>query len=337
MINGHGDDLYSYPDIRINFSSNVYNHFSHEGLYAHLASRMSVVASYPAPVAGEVEQMLATRFRLSSDEVMVTSGATEAIYLVAQALRGSCSAILSPTFSEYADACRIHAHRIRLVGSLAEVPNDAECVWLCNPNNPTGTVIPLADLMEAVGSRPKVLFVVDASYAPFTAEALLSPTEGAALPNVVMLHSLTKEFAIPGLRIGYITASADLLRRFRSLQMPWSVNALAQEAARYLLRHRSGYRVPLDLLLSERRRVAGALQQTGYIDVHRSDSHMLLCRLQRGTAAQLKQRLAQEHGILIRDASNFAGLSQGHFRIAVQTRKENDELLLSIRKMYDEV
>ena len=120
MINGHGDDVFNYPDIRINFSSNVYNHFNHEPLFAHLARCLHSVKNYPEPSPVRVEQTVAAMLGISSRHVMVTSGATEAIYLVAQAFRGSRTAILSPTFAEYADACRVHGHRLCHVNGLDE-------------------------------------------------------------------------------------------------------------------------------------------------------------------------------------------------------------------------
>ena len=332
MINGHGDDVFNYPDIRINFSSNVYNHFNHEPLFAHLARCLHSVKNYPEPSPVRVEQTVAAMLGISSRHVMVTSGATEAIYLVAQAFRGSRTAILSPTFAEYADACRVHGHRLCHVNGLAEWQGCSDMFWLCNPNNPTGTVLERDVLTDCIREHPDTVFVIDASYAPFTSEPLVSAAEAVALPNVVMIHSMTKEFAVPGLRIGYITAPETLTGRLRGLQMPWSVNSLAQEAALYLLAHRNQYALPLAALLQERERVAQALQQVGGIGVHPSDTHILLCRLLRGTAADLKQRLAQDHGILIRDASNFHGLTPAHFRIAVQTPAENDELVAAIKK-----
>jgi len=331
MINGHGDDIFNHPGIRINFSSNVYNHFSHEKLFAHLADHFFLVGNYPEPSPVRVERRLAEQLGLLPEEVMVTNGATEGIYLIAMASQGGRTSIVAPTFSEYADACRMHRHEVRFVSSLQEITDYTDVAWLCNPNNPTGTVTDIETLRQHIRRLPDTVFVIDASYAPFTRQPLLSPTEAATLPNVIMIHSMTKEFAIPGLRIGYLTGPSPLLGRIRALQMPWSVNALAQEAALYLLAHRDDYRLPLDELMNERQRVAEALQHTGLIDVHPSQSHILLCRLRQGTAAQLKHRLATKDGILIRDASNFQGLTPAHFRIAVQSPEENNYFIEKVR------
>ena len=332
MIKGHGDDTYKYSNIRLNFSSNVYSHFNHEGLFAYLASRLSKVESYPEPVPMSLEKELAIELGLKEENVCVTNGATEAIYLIAQAFRHNKTAILMPTFSEYKDACTLHEHTLYPIYSLQQIPQQAEMVWLCNPNNPTGTVLPKDDLIRTFGNHPKTVFVVDASYAPFTEKAVVISNEAAEMPNVLMLHSMTKEFSIPGLRLGYITGDEQLLTQIRLQRMPWSVNQLAIDAGHYALRHPEEFQFDLHALMQERQRVAECLTRLGCIDVWPSDTHILLCRLRFGNSADLKDFLAVEKGILIRDASNFDALGPDFFRIAIQTAKENDELIKAIEE-----
>lgn len=328
MTEGHGDDTYRYPDIRVNFSSNVYNHFSHRQLYDYLATQLPLVTSYPHPTAKPLEEALAAHLGLEPSQVVATNGVTEAIYLIALAFRRSHSAILVPTFTEYADACRLHEHRVTLITRLDELPPTAQMLWLCCPNNPTGHTIPLQQLREAIQSHPQTIFVIDASYAAFTLEPLLSPAEAVGMPNVIMLHSLTKRFALPGLRLGFLSAPAPFSLRCRSVRQPWSVNTLAIRAALWLLSHADLYPLPLQLLHAERALLAQSLAATGSIQVHPSDTHILLARLSGATAAQLKDHLASHHGLLIRDCSNIPGLTPYHFRVALQSPPEN-RLLLS--------
>ncbi|GAE15013.1 L-threonine 3-O-phosphate decarboxylase [Bacteroides pyogenes JCM 6292] len=114
MIQGHGDDLYKYAGrIVSNFSSNVYNRVDHSGLYRRLSERLEVTTAYPEPEPYSLEEKIARKYGLSAAEVCVTNGATEAIYLIAQTFRSQTSAVLMPTFSEYADACRLHGHRVK--------------------------------------------------------------------------------------------------------------------------------------------------------------------------------------------------------------------------------
>ena len=348
MLTGHGDDIYKYKDIRINFSSNVYNHFCHDGLYAHLASRMDCIRNYPPPTPSELEKEIASLHNLSPENVIVTNGATEAIYLIAQAFAQASSLILQPTFTEYEDACKQYQKPpSHPRGSLLYTTDPSKwdtllkelllskelplgglggfLFWLCNPNNPTGQVIPKPILESAIASHTNIIFVIDESYAPFTKEPLIGCRN--QFPNVILLHSMTKEFAIPGLRIGYITGPASLLSRIRECRMPWAVNQLAIEAAHYLLAHKSDYLLDLDALMKERERMARELSAIDGITVYPSDTHILLCRIEGTTASELKDFLANNHGILIRDASNFQGLDEHYFRIAVQTFEENTHLL----------
>lgn len=331
MIEGHGDDLYKYGKrIVSNFSSNVYNRIDHSGLYRRLNERLSTISSYPEPMPYSLENEIARRYSLTPRQVCVTNGATEAIYLIAQAFQGRTSAVLGPTFSEYADACRVHRHKVKPFYSLDTLPEDAELVWICNPNNPTGEARSKEELKEQIAAHPDKLFVFDQSYEYFTLKSLLSIREAALLPNVILLHSMTKQYAIPGLRVGFFTASEGLADEIRSLRMPWSVNSLAIEAAKYLLEEGAGISADIPKLLAERERLATKLLATGMLDIWPTDTHYMLIKLRVGRAAALKDFLAVNHGILIRDASNFEGLDESFFRIATQTSEENDQLVKAI-------
>lgn len=331
MIEGHGDDAYKYKAIKINFSSNVYNHVDHSGLYQYLSRQMESIRTYPEPEPYSLEKVLAERFRLSSEEVCVTNGATEAIYLIAQTFRNQTSAILMPTFSEYADACCLHGHKVVPIYNLNRLPDRGKLIWLCNPNNPTGEVREKEALTACIKQNPQRIFIIDQSYEFFTQKALLTARKAAEFPNVILLHSMTKRFAVPGLRLGYITACKELLHEIRTQRMPWSVNQLAIEAGHYLLSS-SQCDIDIPLLLKEKERLAQSLLSIGGMEIWPSDTHYMLVQLRMGKAAALKEYLATEQGILIRDASNFEGLNEHFFRIATQTPEENDKLVESIKK-----
>lgn len=338
MIEGHGDDLYKYgKKIVSNFSSNVYNRIDHSGLYQRLNERLSIICSYPEPMPYSLESEIARRYSLTPRQVCVTNGATEAIYLIAQVFQGRTSAVLGPTFSEYADACRVHRHKVKPFYSLDALPEDAELVWICNPNNPTGEVRNKEDLKALVDSHPDKLFVFDQSYEYFTLKSLLGIKEAASFPNVILLHSMTKQYAIPGLRVGYFTASEGLTDDVRCRRMPWSVNSLAIEAAKYLLEEGDGISADIPQLLAERERLTNLLLATGMLEIWPTDTHYMLIKLRMGKAAALKDFLAVNHGILIRDASNFEGLDERFFRIATQTPEENDKLVKAISEWMEQI
>jgi threonine-phosphate decarboxylase len=327
MIYGHGDDRYKFRNTKANFSSNIPGGIDSSELYKHLAKQMDRLSAYPEPAPSELEAQVAETYGLQPDEVCVTNGATEAIYLIAQAFCGRKSYVIQPTFSEYADACRLHKHVLKTVYTLDDVDDNADIVWLCNPNNPTGSVWPEKTLMELIVSHPSVCFVIDQSYEDFTLEKLFSAVKAVSIPQVILLHSTTKRYAIPGLRLGCITAPADLLQRIRMQRMPWSVNALAIEAGRYLLENNPPQQPDLHKLLAETERLQFAISRLKIADVWPTDTHFFLVRLRIGKAAILKNYLAEEAGILIRDASNFNGLDDTFIRIATQTPEENDHLI----------
>lgn len=319
----HGDDTYKYKDIRLNFSSNIYNHFNHKHLFSYLSEQMLCIASYPEPTPASLELRLAESLNISADNILVSNGATEAIYIIAQAFCHHTPIIPQPTFSEYGQASAMH-HR-----PLAHTQEAPAIHWICNPNNPTGTVIKKEELLGSI--KPRDIYVIDQSYAPYYDGELLTPSDVISRDNIILLHSMTKEYGIPGLRLGYAISNKSIIERLRQFRMPWSVNALAIRAGHYLLDHNDEYEIPVCMLNEERKRMTAELTSTGMIDVHPSDTHILLCHLHRGSASNLKERLANEHGILIRDASNFDGLDEQYFRIAVQRPAENDDLIASIK------
>lgn len=328
MLEGHGDDAYKYKDIRMDFSSNICAHGSHEALMAHLAAQPALLDHYPEPEAWSLERMIAERLDIAPRNVIVTSGATEAIYLIAQTFCHQ-PVIPQPTFSEYADACRTF-HRAVLSPSVSptgcDVPPQPAMLWLCTPNNPTGEVYDQLYIDRMIATHE--LVVLDQSYENYTAAHVMSTRWACRHNNVIQVHSMTKSYGVPGLRLGYITAPEPLTVQLRRNLRPWSVSSLAIEAGKYLLQHDELLCHPD---LNEAQRLRDRLLQLPGIEVRPTQTNFMLCRLSHGTASALKDYLARQHGILIRDASNFPSLTPAHFRIAVQTPAENEELISAIK------
>ena len=260
----------------------------------------------------------------------MTNGATEAIYLIAQTFRNQISAILMPTFSEYADACRLHGHKVVPIYNLNRLPDRGRLIWLCNPNNPTGEVREKEVLTACIKQNPQRILSWTSRMNLYT-EGFAYSQGGCGISECYPVAFHDKRFAVPGLRLGYITACKELLHEIRTQRMPWSVNQLAIEAGHYLLSS-SQYDIDISLLLKEKERLAQSLLSIGGMEIWPSDTHYMLVQLRMGKAAALKEYLATEQGILIRDASNFEGLNEHFFRIATQTPEENDKLVESIKK-----
>lgn len=331
MTDGHGDDIWRYDTpITGNFSTNIRQDCDHSALKKYMASRLDFIDSYPAPEPVELERKLAAISGVDEGNVMVSAGATDAIYSIAALLpKGSVAGMAVPTFAEYGDACRIAGHDILTAADYADVVDRSDIVWICNPDNPTGRVWAAEDIMRCVENNPGKLFVIDRAYASYTDnDGFPSVKCCAGYRNMVLLHSLTKDYCVPGLRVGYVTAQADLISSLKARRMPWSINQLSLDAAMWLVE--KGVPSGADDLRSEARRMAAALAEMG-VEVTPSRTNFFLCRLPGERAAMdLKDYLACNCGLLIRDASNFAGLTKQHFRIAAQTPELNDALLKAI-------
>lgn len=331
MVKGHGDDIYDFGTaVRLNFSSNILSGVDHSGLMQAMSSAQSVVANYPEAAPCSLERRIADRLGISPDEVMVTAGATDAIYLVARSYIRGRSVILGPTFSEYADACVMHGHSVTRIRNLSDMDLVGKNVWMCNPNNPTGTVIDHEEFLNVAHLEFLTTFIIDEAYADYTQKSLMTAGEAVECGNVLLLRSLTKRFSVPGLRIGYIVAGSRRIERLREYRMPWVVSGPALAGAHYLLDHEEDYVIDSRALHCEALRVAEELRGLG-IEVSQTDCNFMLCRLPDGmSASELKLWLVKEHGMLIRDASNFTGLTTAHFRIAVQGKDADNQLIKAI-------
>ena len=322
MIEGHGDDIYKYGNIKLNFSSNIYPRADITPVLEYLKERLDVIRSYPEPSAASLEKAIAQKLGISEENVLVTAGATEAIYLIAQTLRSwQTFSVKYPAFSEYEDACRLYMYREDTFGNL---------MWICNPCNPTGEVFPRSYIEDLLQKHRYV--IVDQSYEDYCQEKVMSPAEAIRIPNLIQLHSMTKKYAVPGLRIGYITANVAVTRLLKKSIRPWAINSLALEAAKYLLDSNFSAVPDMGAYLRSTQRLRFALAQLEGLEARPTKTNFVLCRLKNGKAADLKEFLAREKGILIRDASNFRGLYEGHFRVASSTDEDNALLIEGIKE-----
>ena len=166
MVYGHGDDLFRYGGgIRYNFSSNIVSGCDHSALMRELGSMGDEIGRYPEPEAVSLERRLAEEFSTDWRNVVVTNGATEAIYLLAHLRRDGRSTVLVPTFREYQDACVLYGHKVEFVKDIKDIRTGRDMVWICNPNNPTGKIIPPDEILSLSTRYSETLFVIDQAYA----------------------------------------------------------------------------------------------------------------------------------------------------------------------------
>ena len=337
MIYGHGDDTYRYGEkVKMNFSSNIYQKADLTELKQYLTTRLDAIGNYPEPEPKELEELIAEKLEIPASMVMVTNGANEAIYLIAQLYRGWASVIPQPTYTEYADACRMFDHIIyyESTDELNILPED-RIYWICNPDNPTGNVMLKQLLAYVIKKHPRYLYVIDQSYADYTLQPMLKPKELLDCYNVMILHSLSKKYCIPGLRLGYITASPIIIERLRDILQPWTVNTLAIEAGKWLIKNSPKVLPDLKGYIAEAQRLRNELQAIEGLMVMDTKTHYMLVNIDWATGIELKNWLIENHGILIRDASNFHGLDDHCFRVAAQSPEENDAIINAIKEFKD--
>lgn len=337
MIHGHGNDAYKYDKvIKADFSSNVWYEGPSPELTEHLKDRVGNVDHYPEPDGGSLKEKIAEFHKVSPDNCLVTNGSVEAFYLVALAYQSANSVIVTPCFSEYEDACSIHSHTIEFVnnsnGWEDQVFGEA-LVWFGNPNNPDGKVISPEILTRMLEQNPAATFVVDEAYDSLCTGFQSSVSLVNLYPNLLVVRSFTKNFAVPGLRLGYVVGSPEIIERLGSLKMPWTVNSLALEAGMYIMDNYQQLMPDETKIERASRAFQNQLKELeDVLKVIPTDCNYCLVKLQGPYAGKLKQFLVDEYGVLIRDASNFRGLNERYIRLAVQSPEHNELLIKGLKE-----
>lgn len=300
-----------------------------------LGDATALAQRYPDPDATPLRAALAQQIGCSPGMVVAGNGATDLLFLLPIVFGWRRALVLEPGYIDIrrsleAAGCEPLARIVPEEGGFAAervmdgpLPDGVEAVFLGSPNNPTGHAWEPGRLMALCRAHPSVTFVVDQSFAPFLEPPARWQVAGAAsLPNLLVLASLTKFFALPGLRLGYVWGPVSLVSRLAARVPPWSVNALAQAAgvaalsdARYGQRTRESLRAARAQLLTGLSRIPGVV-------VYPPTVNFVLCRLATGTTAVLQEHLAAQR-VLVRDAANVRGLTPAHFRVAVRGADEN--------------
>jgi threonine-phosphate decarboxylase len=301
---------------------------------------------YPEPHSATLAARIGRHHGLEAAHVVVGNGSSELIDLLPRALATKRAAIAEPTYTEYLRACRRAG--VEVSHWLAEGadfrpepfdPADADLVWMCNPNNPTSQLWERPSLLKWIDDHPRTVFVVDEAFLPFRADEQkqsLVP-ELSRLSNLVVLRSLTKLYAIPGLRLGYALACPELAQRIRGLQVPWSVNGLAQAVGLRIVADRRFLAMTQQWLARELPQFVSRLRAcSARIEPLPAHANFVLLRLADVDSGWLTRRLAQR-GIRVRDASNFVGLDQRYVRVALGLPEQNQRLCDELRALCADV
>ena len=336
---------------------------------------------YPETGCPRLTERLAELHGLPTNRVIVGAGTTELIGLIAQSLREvlvlharelgdpgmALAHLVEPTYGEYRRTSVLNELHTQvwvkhvLGWSQEFLPRSAAGIfWTGHPNNPTGRVWNRDKLLTLVDDTLALLTVVDEAFLPFLPDASAQTLAGAVATrdNLLVLRSLTKLHAMPGLRIGYALASPDMVERLHQYQNPWSVTAPAEAAALAALDDTEYHDRTVDLVASEAPRMLERLWDLPGLrpawpardrpqDAPPLPNFFLVSLTETSlTSVQVREALARR-GFLVRECSNFHGLetgavltgtdqivaTQGHLRIGIRTALENDRLLAALREV----
>ena len=307
------------------FSTNTNAVPQREGFVPDLRAALE---DYPDGDCLALREALAREFGAPAKNILVSSGSNEAIYIIASYAAARENLILQPVYGEYKKALDGYGARTRNIFSLAEAEGArGAAVWLCNPCNPTGALIPGAELDAAAERNPETIFIIDEAYRDFVWTEEL-PRAPKILPNVVRLRSLTKIYDLCGARVGALVSHESAVEKIKARQPEWSVSGLAQQAALWRAGDETLKARTHEYYAREIPRLTAALREAGYA-VRPTCANFFLVE---APDDEDFIRFMLERGIVVRHTRNFAGLDGRFVRIAARTKDEDDLLIAAARE-----
>lgn len=315
-----------------------------------ILKNLNTLIHYPQAQSKELKNALSTFHNINQNNILVGNGSIELIHLIPRALKVKNALIITPTFSEYEFAVRLssaHPIFVRLkekdnfkINStkIKRFISKVDLIFFCNPNNPTGSLLPRSDILPWLDlcKQYNTVLVIDEVFMDFVEDSKKETLTDEAVRNIqlIILKSLTKFFALPGLRLGYLIAHQSLINKISQFQYPWNVNSLAQAVACEVIKDKDYIEKGREFILKERAYLFENFKKIKGLKVYSPTSNFVFCKLENShlkSSIKLHQRLI-EKGIIIRSCYNFRGLNDSFFRVAVRTRKENIRLILSLKE-----
>jgi len=302
----------------------------------------TVIDRYPDSESGELKRRLAQALAVTCENLIIGNGSMELIRMIASAYfdRGDTVLIIEPTFGEYEIACRIAGSQIiryrtepskNFQVDVNEILRQIQAhhpkgIFLCNPNNPTGQYLDQEEAAKILSVCENALLILDEAYIAFTENPWRS-LEMINDGNLLILRSMTKDYALAGLRLGYAISSPSIIETMRKVCPPWNVNAVAQLAGIAALKDTSYLPQSQEGITEAKAYLLNELGQLGFPPLP-SRVHYFLLRVDNATA--FRRRLLR-YGIMVRDCSSF-GLPQ-YVRIAPRTLPECRKLVQAVREI----
>ena len=300
---------------------------------------------YPDPMSNDLRDELAAWHGVARENVIAGNGGDELLYNFLLAFGGPGRTLVNvpPTFSEYAffasltqtgvhDVWRDPETFLPQADELVAAAGEASLVILTSPNNPTGDVAAL-ELVARVCDACPGLVMVDEAYGEFAAAGSSAEALLAEHDNLLVLHTLSKAFALAGARCGYVIAAPDVIDALTAVRQIYSVNVLTQAAALAAVRARAEFDATVEKIVSERSRLYESLARVEGVRVWPSEGNFILARM--AGASHVRERLRDERSILVRDFSYAPGLADC-LRITVGTPEENDAVIEALSEIVPE-
>jgi len=334
----HGGNIFANP-VQYDFSANLNPLGLPESVRQAVFDHSDLWEHYPDPYCTDLRKAISESENYPAEKIVCGNGADDLLYRIVQAFRPEKALICAPTFGEYRKAltenqCSIteylldEKNNFLLTESFlnALTPN-IDMLILCHPNNPTGKCIPMELLRKIakICNKNKILFLCDECFLDFVPDSI--SIRNFMHENIIILKAFTKLYAMAGLRLGYVlTGSPEYARKIQQTGQFWSVSAPAQTVGISALKEKNYLEKTLKLIQQEREFLQDSLDELK-IKYYPSDANFILFRAE----PDLKSKLLSEK-ILIRECSNYTGLDDTYYRIAVRNHEENQVLISALRR-----
>jgi len=344
VIHGGRNPLKSHDPQILDFSSNINPLGIPSSVKKILKKNFDAIQHYPDLDSSELISSLKKYTHLDKSNLVVGNGAIEIIYNFCFAFLSEKKVLISiPTFQEYETAAKLNNSKVSYFKTLnlsehinsfiSQIPKNG-CVFICNPNNPTGKLLSKKYLLEIIRRAQKLssFVFVDECFielVPESNESVISYVK--KYDNLFVLRSLTKSFGFPGLRIGYAAASKQTIKILTKIKIPWSVNSLAQDAAKISVKNKSHITKSKLIIKKEFNYLKNKINKLDGFECHNSSTNFILIKTTHDST-QLQNKLLKNK-ILIRDCKNFRGLNNHYFRIAVKSHKDNLKLVKALENI----
>ncbi|MFU2418476.1 pyridoxal phosphate-dependent aminotransferase [Peptacetobacter sp. AB800] len=351
----HGADINSAAELYgleadkiIDFSSNI-NPFIVESMDKIVAAGVENLQKYPDIKYRRLRKNIADYLRVEDSYIIPGNGATEIIYLLMRNLSGRL-AIINPTFSEYRKGAEIAGLSVvdfvmdwkkdfKLdLDEIYRRKDEFDSIFICNPNNPDGSVREIKKLLEFAEKEGKLL-IVDETFIEFAdsekERSLVNMVEKSK--NLFIIRAVTKFFGIPGIRLGYgISSNRELLQKMYDEKEPWTINSFADSASDFIFKEEEYIRKSKEYFSKERVCMINEINKIDGIKAFNSDANFILVRFENRNVLDVKENLLKRAGLLIRDASNFIGLDSSFARVAIKNHEQNTVLVDALRSVLGE-